>query len=160
MKLYEINEKMQRYLEAAFDQDTGEVLSEEAMEEYLALEEEREQKIESIFLLFKAVSAEAEAVGAERKKLQEREKALKNKAQSLKEFGTKVLAGEKFKTSRVNVSYRKNDRLVVSNDATIPPEYLKQAEPTIDILGLKRAIKTGAEYQGITIEQVSNIQIK
>lgn len=159
MTIYEIDEKLQRYLESAIDPETGEIANENALEEYMNCIEEREKKVESIFLLYKDVSAEAEAVKKEKMNLQKREKTLLNKAVSLKRFGEKVLEGEKFKTPKVSITYRKSEGVVIGEHAVVPPKYLKCAEPKPDLAGLKKALKEGKKIDGIKLETRQNIQI-
>ena len=97
MRLFEIDERLASCVkingDQAVDTETGEVIDIEAVE---ALEMEREQKIENIGLWIKELTAQAEAIKAEKNKLAEREKSAKNKAEHLKEFLTAYLDGKKF----------------------------------------------------------------
>jgi hypothetical protein len=60
----------------------------------------------------------------------------------------------------VSVSFRKSESLEISEGAVIPAEYLKQKEPDIDKAGLKKAVKAGQAFDGISIVEKQNIQIK
>ena len=84
----------------------------------------------------------------------EREKACKNKAESLKRYLQSALGGEKFKTAKVSISYRK------SESAKIPDEYLKYLEPEVKKTDLKKAIKAGETFEGVSLVEKQNIQIK
>ena len=89
MKLFEIDERLAACVkindDQAVDTETGEVIDIEAVE---ALEMERDAKIENIGLWIKDLTAQAEAIKAEKNKLAEREKSAKNKVERLKEFLT------------------------------------------------------------------------
>ena len=97
MRLFEIDERLASCVKISDDQavdtETGEVIDIEAIE---ALEMEREQKIENIGLWIKELTAQSEALKAEKNRLAEREKSAKSKAERLKEFLTAYLDGKKF----------------------------------------------------------------
>jgi len=77
MKLYEID----REIESLVDPGTGEILDFEA---FTSLQMAREAKIENMALWAKNLTAEADAIKAERNNLTDRERAARNKADSLK----------------------------------------------------------------------------
>lgn len=153
MKLYEIDNAIMDCV----DMETGEIID---IERLSALQMERDRKIEGIGCWIKNLLADAKALKEEKDNLAARQKAAENKAASLKEFLSKYLNGEKFKTAKVAISYRKSDSVDISADATIPDDFLKYAEPTPDKVGLKAALKAGKEIPGITLVTSQNIQIK
>lgn len=153
MKLYEIDNAIMDCV----DMETGEIID---VERLSALQMERDQKIEGIGCWIKNLLSDAKALKEEKDNLAARQKVAENKAASLKEFLSKYLDGEKFKTAKVSISYRKSDSVDISANATVPEEFLKYAEPTLDKIGLKAALKAGKEFPGISLKTSQNIQIK
>lgn len=153
MNLYEIDNEIL----SCVDMETGEVVD---MDKLNNLQMERDQKIENIGCWIKNLLADAKALKEEKDNLAARQKAAENKAASLKAYLSSYLNGEKFKTSKVAISYRKSDSVDIAEDATVPEEFLKYAEPTPDKVGLKAALKAGKEFPGISLVSSQNIQIK
>lgn len=153
MNLYEIDQQILNCIDA----ETGEIFDAEAFEQ-LALE--RDAKIESVCLWIKNLNAEVEALKAEKDAFAQRQKAAENKRESLKKYISEYLAGSKFETAKVKVSFRKSESLEISEGAVIPEEYLKYKESDIDKTGLKKAIKEGQTFNGVLIIENQNIQIK
>lgn len=153
MNLYEIDNAI---LDCV-DLETGEVFDVEKFEE---LSLTRDERIEGICLWIKNLRAEAEALKAEKDAFAKRQKAAENKMESLKKYISGYLAGTTFKSSKVNVSFRKSESLEISEDAIIPDEFLKYKEPDVDKVALKAAVKAGAYVVGVDIVENLNIQIK
>ena len=153
MKLYEIDNAIMDCV----DMETGEIID---IERLSSLQMERDQKIEGIGCWIKNLLSDAKALKEEKDNLAARQKVAENKAASLKEFLSKYLDGEKFKTAKVAISYRKSDSVDIAEGAVIPEEYLKYSKPTPDKIGLKAALKSGEKIQGISLVTSNNIQIK
>ena len=153
MNLYEIDSAIMNCV----DMETGEIIDMEALE---ALQMARDEKIENIGCWIKNLLADAKALKEEKDNLAVRQKVAENKATSLKKYLSRYLNGEKFKTAKVSISYRKSDSVDIADGVTVPKEFLKYAEPTPDKVGLKAALKAGKEIPGITLVTSQNIQIK
>lgn len=153
MNLYEINNAI---LECV-DEDTGEIFDAEKFE---ALNMKLDLKIENVCLWIKNLKAEAEALKAEKESFAQRQKAAENKMESLKKYISSFLDGAPFKTSKVQVSFRKSEALEITNDANIPEEYLRFKEPEVNKTELKKAIKAGKTFEGVELVAKQNIQIK
>ncbi len=151
--LYEID----REIAECFDSETGDVLDFERLNN---LQIEREKKIENAALLYKNLVSDAEAYKAEKQAFADREQSARRKAESLKQYLDYALSGESFKTQRVAISFRSSERVVVDDAAKIDTAFLKFADPTIDKVALKKAIKDGMEIAGAHIETQKNLQIK
>lgn len=159
MRLYEID---QAILECV-DPETGEVDEERIAELQIA----RDEKIEQLLLWKKDLDADAAAIAQEIKNLTDRKKAAESKAESLKSYIKYVLNGEKFKTARVQVSYR-NVRSVEIQDDDAFIEWAQQHDdslltykvPTISKTAVKEALDAGREIPGATIETKNQIIIK
>ena len=153
MNLYEIDNAI---LDCV-DMETGEILDVEKLE---ALSMERDEKIENICLWIKNLKADAEALKEEKMAFAQRQKVAENKMESLKKYLTSYLAGAKFKTAKVQVSFRKSETVEISEGAQVPEEFLKYKEPEVDKTGLKKAIKEGRTFEGVQMVENQNIQIK
>lgn len=151
--LYEIDAEIM----ACIDGETGEIIDDEKL---AALQMERDKKVENVALWYKNLTSDAAAYKAEKDAFAERERVAKNKAESLKKYLDSALAGQPFKSTRVSVSYRASDAVIVDDVQLIDPAYLKFAEPTPDKTAIKKAIKAGETVDGAHIEQRSNISIK
>lgn len=153
MNLYEIDDAI---LDCV-DLETGEIFDVEKFEQ---LEIDRETKIENICLWIKDLKAEAEALKAEKDAFAQRQKAAENKMESLKRYISAYLDGEKFKTAKVAVSFRKSESLEISEGANIPDEYLRFKEPEVNKAELKKALKAGEYFDGVQLVENLNIQIR
>ena len=153
MNLYEINNAI---LECV-DEETGEIFD---VEKFEALNMELDSKVESVCLWIKNLKAEAEALKAEKESFAQRQKAVENKMESLKKYISSYLGGASFKTSKVQVSFRKSESLEITNAANIPEEYLRFKEPEVNKTELKKAIKAGKTFEGVELVAKQNIQIK
>ena len=141
MNLFEIENEIMN----CWDQETGEILDSNRLDQ---LEIERDEKIENIALYIKNLTADAEALKAEKQSFEERQKAAENKADSLKRYLANYLAGQKFSTPRVAISFRKTQSVNVTDMTLIPGKYLKFADPTPDKKSIKNAIKNGERVAG------------
>jgi len=153
-KLYEIEKEI---LDCV-DQETGEIIDEEKLD---ALEMEREKKIEAVILWYKDVKAEKEAVKAEGAALYRRGKTLENQEESLKRYIENALGGEKFKTPRCTVSYRKSKSIVIDDIKALPKKFLKEIkEDWFSKTMIKEAIESGKKVKGAHQEEKMGIVIK
>ena len=153
MKLYEIDEAIL----GCIDQETGEIVDPEKLN---ALQIERDAKLEGVALWIKDLKAEAEALKAEKLAFAERQKAAENKAESLKNWLADALAGEKFSTTKVAVSFRKTKSVQVADILALDNSFLKYAEPTPDNGAIKKAIEAGQEVTGATLVENVSISVK
>lgn len=154
MKLYEIDAR----IAACVDNETGEVMDFDLLN---ALTMERSEKIEQIALAYKNSVAEAEALKAEKNSFAEREKRAKNRAEYLKGYLAYALNGEKFKTTKVDISFRKSEAVIFEGDIfSLPDEYLTYKTPELNKTAIKQALKSGIELPGCAIESRLNIGIK
>lgn len=158
MKLWEINELIIKAIEFGYDPETGEILDESALKE---LQMERDDKIEGLILYAKDLKAEAKAIHDEKEALDSREKAACNKAESILRYVQKILAGEKFKTSRCAVSYRKSDSVEITDLEIVPKEYINtKTLYTPDKKAIKEVLKAGGTVPGTRLDVKQNIQVK
>lgn len=152
--LYEIEDDIL----GCVDTETGEIIDPEKLD---ALEMEREKKIESVILWRKDLLAEAEAVKKEADVLTKRAKSCENKAEQLKNYISYALNGEKFKTDRCSVSYRKTSGVVLDDIYKVSAKFWGDIkESWISKTKIKEAIEKGETVEGAHIEERQSISIK
>lgn len=157
--LYEINAELEQLWAKCFDEETGEI-DETLYDEFNNLQLARDEKIENIACWIKNLRADADAFKKEKEAFYAREKAAKNKAESLTNYLTSVLNGEKFSTTKVNISFRKSEAVECNDISDVPSVFLKYTEPSLDKTAIKKAIKDGQIITGCTLLTKQNIQIK
>lgn len=165
-KLYEIDQSIEDVLNALTDPETGEIIETESLDALLL---EREQKIESVVLYYKDVMAEIGAVGNEIVVLEQRLKRLKKTSEGLKTYIGKALEGQKFTTSKCDVSFRKSEAVEVDDEFV---EWASDAEnfalhflkrkitDTPDKTAIKKYLKDGGTLEHCRIVENNNITIK
>ena len=153
MTLYEINEQ----IASCIDSETGELIDPEKLNE---LQLEKDEKLENLTLWYKDLIAEANALKEEKEAFAAREKAARNKAESIKNYLSYVLNGEGFKTVKCVVSFRKSEKTVVDDFDLLPEVLLNYPAPKADLAEIKKAIKNGEAVPGAHLEEALNIQIK
>ncbi len=161
--LYEIDKDIL----ACVDPDTGEILDSGKLD---ALQMERDLKLEGVACWIKDMAAEITARKEEIRKQQAAVKALEARITGCKEWLRMNLAGDKFKTPRVSVSYNHSTRLNVIDELSVvnyiqthyqePEEYLRFQMPEIRKDAVKASIKDGAESPGACIEPTESVGIK
>lgn len=157
MNLYEIEKEIM----SCVDMETGEIIDCEKLD---ALTMERYQKIENIALWVKNLEADAKAYKEEKDSFAQKQKAAENKVKSLKEYLSRFLAGTSYKSTKVNIGFRKSESVdVFSLESLIEygnADYLKYKEPEADKTAIKAALKSGANIPGCVLVESNNIQIK
>lgn len=157
MTLFDIDKAIADF-EFEVDEETGEILNPNALEE---LEMAREQKIENVGLYIKNLEAEADAVENQEKIFADRKKRIRKKIEGLKSFLGYALDGQKFKTDKVEMSFRKSESVHITDEYLIPDEYkLFTVVKKPDKKVLKDALKKGKEIMGVELIEKQNIQIK
>ena len=143
------------------DPETGELLDFEKFEE---LSLEREAKIENMACWVVNMTAESKAIREQELVLAERRKALESKTKRLKEYLDKILAGEKFKTAKVAVSYRKTSSVEVDEGFVAwavdnAPELLSFKEPEPSKTAIKEYLANNSlEFARITAGQSMTVK--
>lgn len=151
--LYEID----RRILALVDEETGEITDFEQLDK---LQLERDEKIENIALWIKNLKSDEESYKTEKQSFEDRQRQAKQKRESLERYLTAVLNGEKFKTAKVECSFRKSQRIEVDDISSLPDEFLKYKDPEADKTAIKEAIKEGKEIAGARVVIALNLQIK
>ena len=159
MKLYEIDNAILECI----DMETGEIIDIDKLNE---LELERESKIEGVACWIKDLKAEAEALKNEKMALAERQRVAENKAESLKKWLAYALQGEKFKTSKCAISFRKTEAVEVTDEGLEnlmkcgKDELLTYKSPEPNKKAIKDALKDGLNVAGVHLVQNTSTIIK
>ena len=160
MTLYNINAQLEALLEQV-DPETGELLCD--MDQLEALSLERDRKLEGLALYIKNRDAEAKAIREEEKALADRRHSLERKAERARDFLSRMLAGEKFSTPRVAVSWRKSEAVEIGMSffsADGNERFLRYKNPEPDKAAIKAALKAGEEITGAELVTNLNMSIK
>jgi len=154
--LYELNHLIEEF-ELEIDEETGEVTN---LDDLAELELERDEKIENIALWIKNLKADAAAYKAEKDAFADKERAAKKKIESLKAYLSDALHGEKFKTTRVQISYRTAKSVHVNDWTKLPPDLLRVSEPEPDKKTIGDLLRAGRFIEGAELVEKTSIQIK
>lgn len=160
MTLYEIDNAI---LDCV-DDETGEVIDFDKLDK---LTMQRDQKLEGAALAVKNLTAEAEAIKAEEKRLADRRKVLENKAEGYKGWLSNTLAGEKFETARVSCRFKRSKKTVVDDNKFCAwaishdrDDLLIYADPKPDKNKIKAAVKAGETIPAVSIKESLSLSIK
>lgn len=169
MKLYEIDAKMQELMEkweSCIDKDTGEILDDTVFdieEELTKLQLDRKEKLENCVCYYKGLLADVVALETEEKKLANRRKVEENKAKSLKEFIGRMAGGEKYKSPRMSISYRKNKSVQVDDmEALIKFDnsLVKYPEPEPRKQEIKKLLNADKDVPGCKLVVTQSVLIR
>lgn len=159
MTLYEINEEYEAVLAESVNED-GEI-DEAAMEKLNQIAGEKNEKIENIVLFIKNLEAEADAIGAEAKKLTARAKITANKANYLKNYLEYCLKGEKFKTPKCSVTYRMSKSVECGlEDVSVLPEEFLRVKYELNKTAVKEKLQNGEYVDGCILVDKCSMIIK
>lgn len=159
--LYEINQDILDCI----DLETGEVFD---LDKLQNLQMEKNEKIENIALLIKNLKSDIEAYKSEKEVFAKKQQQAMNKMEWLKQYLTDNLKGEKFNTSKVNISYRKSEVINIDNDERFiaraerlgEDDLLTYKTPVINKTKVKEKLKSGWTFEGVSLIEKQNIQIK
>lgn len=160
--LFDISKALVAAWDAAINPETGE-LDEALLADFEALQMERDTKIENIGCWIKNLEADAAAIKAEAKAMSDRAKAAEKKAEGLRGYLAAVLAGEKWNSPKVAISWRKSVAVEI-DDAEVPelPEQYVRRKVSVeaDKTAIKEALKAGEQIEGCRLVERQNISIK
>jgi hypothetical protein len=151
--LYEIDTQITE----CFDADTGELLDAEKLENLMI---EKENKFENVALWIKNLKADAAMYKAEKTAFAERQAAAERKAESLTIWLKNALNGQKFKTEKAEINFRKTQKVEVIDIWELNEDFVKYSDPTPDKAAIKRAIKAGEDVKGAKLIDDISMTIK
>jgi seryl-tRNA synthetase len=160
MNIYELNSEFKNLINRL---ENAEPEEQNAILEHLSeIGIEREEKIENSCLYIKNLDAMADSIKAEEKNLSERRKTIENRSESMRNWLSDNLNGERFESSKVAVSWRKSETvevLVPYNE--LPSNCIRTKtthEPDKSII--KDQLKKGVEIAGCYLITKQNMQVK
>lgn len=158
MTIYEIDQAIMECV----DLETGEIIDTEQLDK---LQMERNTKLENVACWIKDLKAEAEALKNEKQALAERQRVAENKAESLKKWLAYALQGEKFKTTKCAISFRKSEAVEVTDEGLNNlmkehDELLTYKAPEPNKTKIKQALKDGLNVAGVQLVQNTSAIIK
>lgn len=161
MSLYEITGNLLTVINGGMvvDDLTSEIIFDaDSLEE---LECAYADKLEGCGVWCKNEMAEIEALKAEERKLAERRRVKENQVARLKEYMLQSMEAtetSKLETSKVAISTRKSQRVIVDDEERVPLQFVKVTK-SVNKTELKKALKAG-EVEGAHIEESINLQLK
>lgn len=158
MSIYEIDDSIMSLV----DMETGEIEDTKRFDE---LQMERTKKVENIGCYYKNLVAEVKAMKEEEANLEQRRKAVENKALRIKNLLVYALKGKKFESPRLRCSYRKAKSVHVDDDFVAWAEehaddLLTFKEPTPNKAAIKAALEGGREIAHAAIVPSESLQVK
>jgi len=161
MKLVDIASEYQAIYEMASDTDDMATIT----ELYNQLEEDLEQKADSVRIVLAKLKSDTEFLAAEIKRLQQRKKSIENNADNLKSLlmWTLQKAGiPKLKTAKATFYFATSKSLQISDEmqlSSLPSEYV-QIEYKADKKALKEAVENGVVIDGVSIAENETLRIR
>ena len=164
LKLYEIDSAIEELTDLLVDEN-GEI-NPVVEAEINQLEIDRERKIANIGLTVKNLNSWVEGLKVEEANLRAKRKTAERQIEWFKNYLNSVLQGEKVKTPTLTIGYRKSESVEI--DPFCDLALINKNHPdlvSIEYKPSKSAIKeyikqTGISFEGITIKEKTNIQIK
>ncbi len=160
MNLYNISAQLLAALDNVdVDPDTGEARGFEAFE---ALDSKFETKAEGLACYIKGLIADAEAIKTEKTVLAARQQLAEKKAERLKAYLANCMdnAGKpKLSTPRCSISFRKSERVEVS-DVNLLPEQFRKVIVEAKKSEIKSALKNGEDIAGARLVSSRNILVR
>lgn len=157
MYLYNIDDKLLSFM----DPKTGEV----DVEEYEAYMKDREDRIENLGLWIKNFDSFASQLKQEEANLKARLEAIERKRERLAILLQATLVGEKYQSSKLDISYRKSSAIDVPNEQEFiewarnnkRDDLLNYPEPKPSKTDIKEYLKLHPEDESIPARVISKV---
>ncbi len=164
MKLYEIKHELERLFEKFFADD-GEFIGDDVDWEYFErclddLKLAHNVKVENTALYIKNLTAEAEAIKAEKMALQARQSQKEKQVEWLKTYLTRYMCGLAFESPKVSIKWRKSSSAEITDESLIPEDYLVPQPPKVVKRNILADLRAGIDVAGAVLAEKQNIQIK
>ena len=161
MNLYEIDAA----ITALVDPETGEISDFAKLEE---LSMARDRKLENVACWCKNLTAEAKAMRDEEKSLAERRQSAERKVESLKQYLSDALHGEKFQTPKCAVSFHRTTFVSINDTESVIAwaeksghgDCVKYRDPDVDKTALAKVLKSGETVPGAEIVSGLSVGVK
>lgn len=165
MKLYEIVQQYTELFDKIDDIDqTDEQAMQDISDKFVSLWDKFEEKAENTIKYIKSLEAEAKAIKEERDRLYKKEKAVKNKIESIRDllhYTMRSMQLDKVKTNIANVHTRTTNKVDIYDEDQIPQEYKKEKVTiSIDKKAIKKMIEDWVEVHWARIIVNESISIR
>ena len=167
MTLYELTQEQLFLYEMltngdAVDQETGEI--DPVVAERLEINgKDLDEKIKAVGIVYKQLLADANALKNEENNLAKRRRKVERNAELIKnrlQNSMLLLGRDKFKDSKLDISFRKSTKTEIINETIIPEEFMKIETTRTPLKAeIKTAIQNGVDVPGAIIVETQNIQI-
>lgn len=164
MSLYELASDLYAVINdgLVYDEETGEIVWD--AENLGELKMTFDDKAEAVAMFIKNLEADADAIKAEKKKLDKREKIKRGKADRLREYLRDCLEMNGLKlvdTPKARISTRLSTYVNVTDEDKVPEMFRKvKTVESIDKTSVGKALKAGEEVDGCELAERSSLQIK
>lgn len=168
--LYEIADNYRAFMQMV---DAGEIEDMDAISDTLEqIQQEFDTKVDNIACLYKSMSAEADAIEAEAKRLLDRARYKRNVCDRLKTYVSQQMQSigqTRFENERNRITFRDSASLNITDPNALATALsvadrndLFTTEQTIkfDKANIRKAIKDGSTFAGCEVVTNKNIQIK
>lgn len=167
MSLPALYELANQYHSLAMLADTDDLPPEAIRDTLDSLEGDIDTKAVNIAKFVLGLEAEADAIEAAAKKMQQRAERRKRRAESVRAymlFQLQQIGKTKVNALEFTISVRKNPEALEVNDPDkVPPEFMITPDPPLprpDKAALKEALKAGREIPGVWLRQSERLEIR
>lgn len=161
MSAFQITAALEIAYMQAVDEETGELVNDEAWENFKNLQMDLDEKKEQMVYMYKNFKFEAEAWAELKSRADKKKKIAEKKMERIKELiKFFVPEGEKFKKGLANVLWVESKSLEINNPLEIDPKWIKPHEIEYQKKEMTQAIKDGETIPGAELVIKSNIQIR
>lgn len=159
MKLYEINNQIERVLLDGTDHETGEI-TEAALDALAALELSRDEKALAVACYIKGEDAEAEAIESEAARLTARARAHRGRADRLLVYlEREIPSGTKLRDARATIGWRTVSSVEVYDEAMLP-ESCVRIKREANKLEVRDRLKAGEVVPGAVLRTSARLQVR
>lgn len=159
MTLYEMKEAARQLYDMLTDGDIPEEAVNDTLEAMGV-----EGKIEDYCCVISELNGDIAKIDIETKRLAERKAVIQRGIDRMKKGLADYMTTtrkKKITTELFNLSFRKSEAVVITNETALPAEFIKTKTTTApDKAAIKTAIKSGREVSGAEIQTNMNLQIK
>lgn len=167
MRLYELTAEYQAFMNAIENDDIPDEAFADTLESIVTAIED---KADNIACIIKSLTAESDAIKAEKARLADRIKAKEKRIEQLETYlaNTILAAGiDNIETARNKLTFRKSERVVIDDESAFiewamsnNDSLLRYEKPSINKTEVKKVLSCGVILDGARIEKCMNLQIK
>lgn len=159
MTLYEIEEVYRGLMEYA-EENEGDIT--EVVEEFEKVRADFDNKAENYWRIIKNLNAQADALKAEKQKLEQKQRRAERLADSLKERmanAMQTFEKDKVKTQFGSFSFRKSTSVEILDETVIPDDFFR-VKKEVQKSVIADAIKAGHVVPGAALKENRNLQVR